>query len=52
MMLHVMSQMQVGRMLELLLLLLLLLLRVHRLVMVRLRWIQTRGTEQGGALPK
>lgn len=54
MVLHVMSQMQVGRMLLklLLLLLLLLLLRVHSLVMMCLRGIQARGTQQGGALPK
>lgn len=50
-MLHVMSQIQIGRMLKLLLLLLLL-LRVHSWMMMSLRRIQARGTQQGGALPK
>lgn len=52
MMLHVMSQMQLGGMLLKLLLLLLLLLRVHSLVMVSLRGIQARGTQQVRALAK
>lgn len=51
-MLHMMSQMQFGGVLLKLLLLLLLLLRVHSLVMVSLRGIQARGTQQIRALPK
>lgn len=52
MMLHMMSQMQFGGVLLELLLLLLLLLRVHSLVVVSLRGIQARGTQQIRALPK